>query len=126
MSAMSEPILSDFPKLHCPFIRQTFPVNREQWSRHGSRLGLRQWAAWFSRAALSLPEGRYGSGTAKDTVVPLSGLKIAVDYCPAGHVRKPPGSLPGMVIYEHYQTLFVHPLNPQALEGNSQPGPAQE
>lgn len=35
-------MLSDFPKLHCPFIRQTFDVNREQWKIHGSRLMLRE------------------------------------------------------------------------------------
>jgi len=33
--------LSDFPKLHCPFIRQTFAVEKEDWKKHGSRLGLR-------------------------------------------------------------------------------------
>jgi hypothetical protein len=36
-----EPVLSNFPKLHCPFIRQTFKVNRKQWEKHGSKLGLR-------------------------------------------------------------------------------------
>ncbi len=36
------PVLSDFPKIHCPFIRQTFGVNREQWKKHGSRLNLRK------------------------------------------------------------------------------------
>ena len=34
--------LTDFPKLHCPFIRQTFKVNKEQWSRCGSALNLRE------------------------------------------------------------------------------------
>ncbi len=35
-------MLSDFPKLACPFIRQTFKVNKEQWKQHGSRLQLRE------------------------------------------------------------------------------------
>jgi hypothetical protein len=38
---MSEP-LTDFPKLHCPFIRQTFPINKEHFSRLGSKLNLRE------------------------------------------------------------------------------------
>ncbi len=33
--------LTDFPKLYCPFIRQTFKVNPEQWKKHGSQMGLR-------------------------------------------------------------------------------------
>jgi hypothetical protein len=37
---MSE-ILTDFPKLSCPFIRQTFPVNKEQFKQHGAKYGLR-------------------------------------------------------------------------------------
>lgn len=35
-------ILSDFPKLYCPFIRQTFPINKEQFKERGSSLGLRK------------------------------------------------------------------------------------
>lgn len=34
-------LLSDFPKLYCPFIRQTFKVNPDDWKKHGSPLGLR-------------------------------------------------------------------------------------
>jgi hypothetical protein len=37
---MNEP-LTDFPKLHCPFIRQTFPINKEHFSRLGSNHNLR-------------------------------------------------------------------------------------
>ncbi|MFH1728324.1 MAG: hypothetical protein ABIA04_07895 [Pseudomonadota bacterium] len=33
--------LSDFPKLQCPFIRQTFKVNRDHLKKHGSQLKLR-------------------------------------------------------------------------------------
>lgn len=36
------PILTDFPKLHCPFIRQTFKVNKEQWKKYGAKLKLRE------------------------------------------------------------------------------------
>ncbi len=35
------PPLTDFPKLQCPFIRQTFKVNRDDHRRLGQRLGLR-------------------------------------------------------------------------------------
>ncbi|MBF0104608.1 MAG: hypothetical protein HQM16_04695 [Deltaproteobacteria bacterium] len=37
----SPPTLTDFPKLHCPFIRKTFPVDREQWKKYGSQCQLR-------------------------------------------------------------------------------------
>ncbi len=33
--------LTDYPKLNCPFIRQTFKVNREDFKKHGSKLMLR-------------------------------------------------------------------------------------
>lgn len=34
-------MMTDFPKIHCPFLRQTFKVNQDQWKEHGSRLKLR-------------------------------------------------------------------------------------
>ena len=34
--------LSDFPKIHCPFLRQTFEVNRDQWKKNGSQLQMRE------------------------------------------------------------------------------------
>jgi hypothetical protein len=37
----ARPALSDFPKLYCPYIRQTFKVNPEQWKKHGRKMGLR-------------------------------------------------------------------------------------
>ena len=40
-------ILSDFPKLYCPFIRETFKVDREQWKKHGSKLMLREPKAYL-------------------------------------------------------------------------------
>ncbi|MBI4124427.1 MAG: hypothetical protein HY466_00665 [Deltaproteobacteria bacterium] len=39
--------LSDFPKLYCPFLRQTFEVDREDWKQHGARLGLREPKAYL-------------------------------------------------------------------------------
>ncbi len=33
--------LTDFPKIECPFLRQTFPVNKDQFAQCGSRYGLR-------------------------------------------------------------------------------------
>jgi hypothetical protein len=39
---MDTPMLSDFPKVRCPFIRQTFDVNKADWKKHGSSLGLRE------------------------------------------------------------------------------------
>jgi len=35
-------VLSDFPKIQCPFIRQTFDVNKDHWYISGSRLQLRE------------------------------------------------------------------------------------
>lgn len=35
--------------------------------------------------------------------------KVAVDYTERRHVRKPSGARPGMVIYDHHQTVYVEP-----------------
>lgn len=35
--------------------------------------------------------------------------KVPVDYALARHVKKPGGARPGMVVYDHYRTLFVDP-----------------
>lgn len=34
---------------------------------------------------------------------------VPVDYCPKKNVRKPNGAKPGMVIYEHYNTIYITP-----------------
>lgn len=34
-------MLSDFPKIYCPFIRKTFKVNQEQWEKYGRKYQLR-------------------------------------------------------------------------------------
>ena len=39
---MEQTPLSDFPKIQCPFIRQTFKIDRSHWKRHRSRLQLRE------------------------------------------------------------------------------------
>jgi hypothetical protein len=36
-----QPTLTDFPKIQCPFIRQTFPVDKEDWKKHGSKICLK-------------------------------------------------------------------------------------
>lgn len=37
-------------------------------------------------------------------------LKVEVDYCPVGNVRKPSGAKPGMVVYDGYNTVVVTPM----------------
>ncbi len=37
------------------------------------------------------------------------GQNVAVDYTRCRHVRKQRGAQPGMVIYDHHQTLYVTP-----------------
>lgn len=37
---------------------------------------------------------------------------VPVDYCPVKQVKKPAGAKPGMVVYEHYNTLYVTPAIP--------------
>ena len=34
--------LSDFPKLHCPFVRRTYEVDKDDWRKHGRELQLRK------------------------------------------------------------------------------------
>ena len=40
--------LTDFPKLYCPFIRQTFKVNKNDFSRIGNKFGLREPEAYLA------------------------------------------------------------------------------
>jgi hypothetical protein len=47
MMSEEKPLLSDFPKLHCPFIRQTFEVNPEQWKKFGRSMGMRSPEAYL-------------------------------------------------------------------------------
>jgi len=48
MDARPQPTMTDFPKISCPFIRQLFEVDREQWKKHGARLGLREPQAYLA------------------------------------------------------------------------------
>jgi len=50
------------------------------------------YAAWFSEAKAS--------------------AQVPVDYVPAGMLRKPPGSRPGLVIYTNQRTIYVTPREP--------------
>ena len=34
--------LSNFPKIECPFVRKIFPVNVDDWKKHGKQLQLRE------------------------------------------------------------------------------------
>jgi hypothetical protein len=43
----NKPTMSDFPKIKCPFIRQTFRVDKDAWKKHGSQLGLRKPEAYL-------------------------------------------------------------------------------
>jgi hypothetical protein len=40
-------ILSDFPKLHCPFLRQTFKVRPDEFKKLGNQYGLREPEAYL-------------------------------------------------------------------------------
>ena len=39
--------LSNFPKIHCPFIRKNFDVNKDQWKKFGRKLQLRESKAYL-------------------------------------------------------------------------------
>ena len=34
--------LSDYPKLHCPFVRKKYPISKEHFKKYGKKLGLRK------------------------------------------------------------------------------------
>lgn len=68
-----------------------------------------QIAAWYSRS----------SKASRD--MEQSGAKLAVDYCPVSHVRKPSGARPGMVIYDNYRTMVVEAINPEYLLPKAEP-----
>ena len=40
-------LMTDFPKLECPFVRQTFPVNEDDWRARGRKLQLRNPEAYL-------------------------------------------------------------------------------
>ena len=47
--------------------------------------------------------------------VPKNGSKIEVDYTFKKHVKKPPKSKPGSVIYTDYKTIIVNPNSHEEL-----------
>jgi len=47
MTEEQKNILSDYPKLHCPFIRKEFDVNLEDWKKYGHSLQLRSPKAYL-------------------------------------------------------------------------------
>ena len=70
-------------------------------------------AAFYSRTGARNEKNRASDprqASARGT--DLSELKIAVDYCPVKNVRKPAKAKPGMVIYDHYNTVLVPPQDP--------------
>lgn len=67
-------------------------------------------AAWYSRATSA---DRQTDAFQAGSAGAQSMQKVAVDYCPVSHVRKPSGAKPGMVIYDRYQTILVSPGLPE-------------
>ncbi|NLT12285.1 MAG: fibronectin/fibrinogen-binding protein [Clostridiaceae bacterium] len=61
-------------------------------------------AAYYSSANTDLSKGILS----KDT----PNYKIEVDYCMVKHVKKIPGSKPGMVTYSHFNTMLIQPSLP--------------
>ena len=64
-----------------------------------------QVAAWYSGAKSNLP-------------TTINGGKVAVDYCPVKHVKKPKKAKPGMVIYDDYATINVNLVDPETFLEN--------
>ena len=62
-----------------------------------------------------------GQGTAPDTTIlraaelaayyskAQNSSKVPVDYTIVKNVKKPNGAKPGMVIYDHYNTVYIDP-----------------
>ena len=40
-------MLSDFPKIYCPFIRQKFKIDKKDWEKYGNKLQLREPKAYL-------------------------------------------------------------------------------
>ena len=73
-------------------------------------------AAFFSKTVARSEKTRASDPRQNiDRAPRISELKIPVDYCPVKNVKKPAKAKPGMVIYEHYQTLLVSPDLPEKL-----------
>ena len=73
-------------------------------------------AAFFSKTIARSEKTKASDPRQNKECAPrISELKIPVDYCPVKNVKKPAKAKPGMVIYEHYQTLLVSPDLPEKL-----------
>ncbi len=70
-----------------------------------------QTAAFFSRTVARMEKQRAVPMTI-DEKFDLQSLKIPVDYCPVKNVKKPSKAKPGMVVYDHYKTVVVAPIEP--------------
>lgn len=64
-------------------------------------------AAWYSQATASFQKAISGQSGIGDS------HKIAVDYCSVSQVKKIAGGRPGLVQYDHYQTILVRPKDPK-------------
>lgn len=85
-----------------------------------------------SHVIIQAPEGRGLAGVPETTLLEAAGVaayysrarhsaKVPVDYAERRHVRKPPGSRPGYVIYDHHRTVFVTPTSESVAALQLQP-----
>ncbi len=42
MNTIQNTLMSDFPKIQCPFVRKTYKVDHDQWKQYGRQLQLRE------------------------------------------------------------------------------------
>jgi predicted ribosome quality control (RQC) complex YloA/Tae2 family protein len=72
-------------------------------------------AAYYSSAATDLRKSEFAPDSADKS------FAVEVDYCEVKRVKKIPGAKPGMVIYDQYRTLLVHPALPGIVESSGNP-----
>ena len=75
-------------------------------------------AAYYSSAATDF---RKGSPGVSDTDPSDGAFTVEVDYCEVKRVKKIPGAKPGMVTYDQYRTLLVHPALPGSIDTSGNP-----
>ncbi len=75
-------------------------------------------AAFYSSATADLRKASSGIN-AKDSSD--GSITVEVDYCEVKRVKKIPGAKPGMVTYDQYRTLSVHPKLPGAADSPENP-----
>ncbi|MBE6040934.1 MAG: fibronectin-binding domain-containing protein, partial [Clostridiales bacterium] len=80
-----------------------------------------------SHVIIRLDDGRSLSDLTAELIYEAAGIaafhskasgssNVPVDYVPVRYVKKPNGSKPGMVIFTHNQTVYVHPALPAGTE----------